>query len=174
MNKKQSAGHICFIIVVIILSGLCLFYLGMSLQVILHLYRDKVYVPKETPTPTKLLFDYLAHRPEPFFTQVMFWFWWPILLTGIYSLMRYSKYPIKCIRCFNMGIIVCWLLILFFLSMCLMFCVLMFVYPLADIGRPPSGTRIITLISYCMPVITLLLSLFWYFTLRKKSVKKQD
>lgn len=175
MTTTRSQSHIFFITMVIVLSGFCLFFLGMSAQTLLYSYRDVVLAKSIKISPaTRLIIYYLAHRDEGTLIQVTLWLWWPILLTGVYSLMRYSKCPEKGIRCFMMGTMICWLLIAFLLLMCLTFCIPLIVCPISDLSEPPFLTRTITVISYCLPVIALLLSLFWWFTFRKKSSNKQE
>lgn len=166
---KDNNNHINFIIIATFLSGVCLFHLGIGLQVVLHEYRDFTYsnFQGQLAPPTKFIFDYLAHRPEGFFMQVILWFFWPILLSGIYSLIKYSKYPERAVSSFLMGLTVSWLSLFCFLSILLLFCILHYVCLKADLSNPPSGTKIITLISYALPVFSLFLFIFWWFKSRR-------
>jgi len=167
--RKNNDNHILFIIIVTFLSGVCLFHLGIGLQVVLHEFRDFVYsnVEGELAPPTRFIFNYLAHRPESFLSQVIVWFFWPILLSGIYSIMKHRKCPEKVVGSFLMGFTVSWMALICFLSILMAFCVFPFICLIADLSNPPAGTKVITLISYALPILSLFLSIFWWFKSRR-------
>lgn len=157
--------HAC---VFVLGSGIFMLLLALVLQA--FAWEAQVYISRmdsASPWMTDQFFMLFGLRPQSYLASVMFWFWWPMVGSLVYCLLRYRE-PREFNIAFIYWISICWLLVAIGVAMVLALFSLLAYILLAHFQQPPSFMRWVPTISGVIPVIVVIFSIIFGWRYRTK------
>lgn len=157
-------------VVLVLGSGLLLLLLGVTLQAIAWdatAFFDQMRT--EPPYFTARFMSMFGLRPHSHVMSVTLWFWWPMVASLIYCLLRYRR-PREFSRAFAYWIAICWLLVGLGVAAMLATLSLMRYILFANVQQPPEIMGWVPTVSRLLPFAVVMFAAACWWRLRRAGV----